>query len=45
MNFTSQLAKRGIILLTIFIFLALIVVFALFKLQILHYDEYQDDDQ
>lgn len=43
MNFTSKLAKRGIILLAIFIFLALIVVFALFRLQILHYDEYQDD--
>lgn len=43
MKATSKLARRGIILFSIFIFLALIVVFALFRLQILHYDEYQDD--
>ena len=38
---SSKVAKRSIFLLVIFLILSLTILFALFKLQILEYEEYQ----
>ena len=38
---SNKTSKRGVVLLVLFLILAFMIVFALFKLQIIEYDEYQ----